>query len=36
VLWFASENKRFEGPPTGDKIAQRQKMIAETEAKYKD
>jgi amino acid transporter len=36
ILWVVSENKRFEGPPTGDKIVQRQKMIAETEAKYKD
>jgi len=34
VLWFVFENKRFEGPPTGDKIKERQKMIAEIEKKY--
>jgi amino acid transporter len=28
------EDKRFEGVPEGDKIAQRQKMIAEVEKKY--
>ena len=36
VLWFASENKRFEGVPEGDRIKERQKMIAEIEKKYKD
>jgi amino acid transporter len=36
ILWFAFEKDRFEGVPTGDKIKERQKMIAETEAKYKD
>jgi amino acid transporter len=36
ILWFASERTRFEGIPEGAKIAQRQKMIAELEAKYKD
>lgn len=36
VLWFTVENKRFEGPPTGDRIKERQKMIAEIEKKYKD
>lgn len=36
VLWVVSENRRFEGPPTGDRILQRQSMIKETEAKYKD
>ncbi|MCX6068845.1 MAG: amino acid permease [Chloroflexi bacterium] len=36
ILWFASENKRFEGVPEGDRIKQRQKMIAEIEKKYKD
>ena len=34
IFWFAFENKRFEGPPTGDRIKQRQKMIAEIEKKY--
>jgi len=34
ILWFAFERNRFEGVPMGDKIAQRQKMIAEIEAKY--
>lgn len=36
ILWYAMERKRFEGVPMGDKIAQRQKLIAEIEAKYKD
>jgi amino acid transporter len=36
ILWFASENKRFEGVPEGDRIKERQKMIAEIEKKYKD
>jgi len=36
ILWFAFENKRFQGPPTGDKIKENQKKIAEIEAKYKD
>ncbi len=36
VLWFAVENRRFEGPPTGEKIAERQKLIAEIESKYTD
>jgi len=30
------EDNRFEGVPEGDKITQRQKMIAEVEARYKD
>jgi len=34
ILWFAFEKNRFEGVPTGDKIAQRQKMISEVEKKY--
>ncbi len=34
--WFALESKRFLGVPIGDKIAERQKMIAEIEARYKD
>jgi len=33
VFWFAFERKRFQGPPTGDKIAQRQAEIADIEAK---
>ena len=36
ILWFASERTRFHGVPEGDRIKERQKMIAETEAKYKD
>jgi len=36
VLWFASERTRFLGVPEGDRIKERQKMIAETEARYKD
>lgn len=36
VLWFGFENKRFQGPPTGDRIKQMQSKIAEIEAKYKD
>jgi amino acid transporter len=34
--WFALESKRFLGVPIGDKIAERQKMIAEIEARYKE
>ena len=33
VFWFAVERNRFEGPPTGEKIAARQAEIAEIEAK---
>jgi amino acid transporter len=33
VFWFAVERKRFAGPPTGEKIAERQAEIAEIEAK---
>ncbi len=36
IIWFAGINKSFEGVPTGDKIKERQKMIAEIEKKYKD
>lgn len=36
IIWVAGVNKSFEGVPTGDKIKERQKMIAEIEAKYKD
>jgi amino acid transporter len=31
VLWFASENRRFQGPPVGDEIAKRQAAIAAAE-----
>ena len=34
ILWFAGINKTFEGVPQGEKIAERQKMIAEIEKKY--
>lgn len=34
VLWYSFERNRFEGVPEGDKIVQRQKMIAEIEKKY--
>ncbi|MDQ2998983.1 MAG: amino acid permease [Chloroflexota bacterium] len=33
VFWFAFERNRFQGPPTGEKIAQRQAEIADIEAK---
>jgi len=33
VYWFAIERNRFQGPPTGERIAQRQAEIAEIEAK---
>lgn len=33
IAWFALERKRFEGPPTGEKIAARQSKIAEIESK---
>ncbi len=33
IFWYAVENKRFQGPPTGDRIKQRQKSIAEIEAR---
>jgi amino acid transporter len=36
IFWFAFESKRFQGPPTGDRIKERQKKIAEIEAQYKD
>ena len=36
ILWFAGINKSFEGVPQGDKIKERQKMIADIEKKYKD
>ena len=31
VLWFAVESRRFEGPPTGDRIAKRAAVIAAAE-----
>jgi amino acid transporter len=34
IFWFAFENKRFEGPPTGDRIKKMQSKIAEIEKKY--
>ena len=36
ILWYAVVRNTFEGVPEGDKIAQRQKMIAEIEKKYTD
>ena len=36
IVWFAGENKRFQGVPQGEKIKERQKMIAEIEKKYQD
>ena len=35
VIWFAFENKRFQGPPVGDIIKKRQAEIAAAEAKFK-
>ena len=32
VLWVAVENRSFEGPPTGERIAQRQAAIRAAEA----
>ncbi len=32
ILWFAVENRRFEGPPTGERIAARKAAIAAAEA----
>ena len=32
ILWFAVENRRFEGPPTGERIAKRQAAIKAAEA----
>ena len=32
IVWFALENRRFQGPPIGDVIARRQKEIAAAEA----
>ncbi len=36
IIWVAGVRNTFEGVPQGDKIKERQKMIAEIEAKYKD
>jgi amino acid transporter len=33
AFWFAVENRRFEGPPTGERIAARKAAIAAAEAK---
>jgi len=32
IVWFAFENRRFQGPPIGDMIAKRQAEIAKAEA----
>jgi hypothetical protein len=34
ILWVAGINKSFEGVPQGEKIKERQKLIAEIEKKY--
>jgi amino acid transporter len=34
ILWFAFENRRFQGPPVGEMIAKRQAEIAAIEAKF--
>jgi amino acid transporter len=34
ILWYAFERNHFEGVPEGEKIAERQKMIADIEKKY--
>ncbi|NOT05154.1 MAG: amino acid permease [Anaerolineales bacterium] len=34
IVWYGFERNRFEGVPEGDKIAQRQKLIADIEKKY--
>ena len=36
ILWFAGINKSFHGVPTGERIAERQKLIADIEKKYAD
>jgi uncharacterized protein (UPF0297 family) len=36
ILWIASERTRFEGVPQGERIKERQKMIAEIEKRYTD
>jgi amino acid transporter len=34
IIWYAFERNRFEGVPEGERIVERQKMIAEIEKKY--
>ncbi|MBI5823015.1 MAG: amino acid permease [Chloroflexi bacterium] len=34
IVWYGFERNRFEGVPEGDKIKERQKMIADIEKKY--
>ncbi len=34
IAWFAVERRRFEGPPTGERIQQRQAEIATIEAQF--
>lgn len=34
IVWYSFERNRFEGVPEGEKIKERQKMIAEIEKKY--
>jgi len=34
IVWFAFENRRFQGPPVGDLIKRRQAEIAAIEAKF--
>ena len=34
IIWFAGEKDRFQGVPQGEKIKERQKMIADIEKKY--
>ncbi len=34
IVWFAFENRRFQGPPIGDVIARRQQEIAAAEAAF--
>jgi hypothetical protein len=34
IFWFATENKRFKGPPVGDEIKRRQAEIAKKEAMF--
>ncbi len=36
IAWFAGINKTFEGVPTGAKIQERQKLIAEIESRFDD
>jgi amino acid transporter len=36
IVWYGFVRTRFEGVPEGDKIKQRQKMIAEIESQYTD